>query len=124
MASQGGAAALGLDGLLGTLDDGALADVVLVDRRGAGLAGAQDLEAALALSASGRDVVHVIVDGSLVVADRACVTVDAAEVRERLAEQAARRAPGQHEDAATLSAMNRMRHLRSAVQLPADGARA
>jgi cytosine/adenosine deaminase-related metal-dependent hydrolase len=123
MASQGGAAALGLDSDLGTLDDGALADVVLVDRRGTGLAGAQDLEAALALSASGRDVVHVIVDGRLVVADRGCATVDVAEVRERLAEQAARRAPGQQEDAATLSAMDRMRRLRQAGRVAAGGAR-
>jgi 5-methylthioadenosine/S-adenosylhomocysteine deaminase len=120
MATAGGAAALGRAGALGTLEPGALADVVLVDRRGAGLAGAQDVEAALALSASGRDVVHVLVDGRQVVAHGRCLTVDEAAVREALAEQAARRAPGQRETPAVLAAMDRMRALRrSGEQVPA-----
>src|SRR5205823_7881278 len=45
MATAGGAAALGLAGETGALEPGALADIVLVDRAGDGLAGAQDLEA-------------------------------------------------------------------------------
>src|SRR5439155_27281597 len=49
MATAGGAAALGLAGETGALEPGALADIVLVDRAGDGLAGAQDLEAGLAL---------------------------------------------------------------------------
>ena len=115
MATTGGAAALGLGEELGTLEPGALADVVLVDRRGAGLAGAQDLEAALALSASGRDVVHVLVDGRLIVSHGRCLTVDEAAARAALAEQAARRAAGQRESPAVLEAMERMRTLRRAA---------
>jgi cytosine/adenosine deaminase-related metal-dependent hydrolase len=115
MATTGGAAALGLDGDLGTLEPGALADIALLDRRGAGLAGAQHLEAALALSATGRDVVHVLVDGRLVVAHGRCIAVDEAAVRAALAEQAARRAPGQRESDGTLDAMERMRRLHRAV---------
>ena len=118
MATAGGGAALGCE--LGTLEPGALADVVLVDRRGAGLAGAQDVEAALALSASGRDVVHVLVDGRQVVAHGRCLTVDETAVRHALAEQAARRAPGQRETPAVLEAMERMRVLRrSGEEVPA-----
>jgi 5-methylthioadenosine/S-adenosylhomocysteine deaminase len=120
MATTGGAAALGLEGRLGTLEEGALADVVLVERRGAGLAGAQDLDAALALSATGRDVVHVLVDGRLVVAHGRCVAVDETAVRAALAEQAARRAPGQHESAAVLDAMGRMRDVHRSLH-PSDG---
>jgi 5-methylthioadenosine/S-adenosylhomocysteine deaminase len=111
MATTGGAGALGLAGRIGTLEEGALADIVLVDRRGTGLAGAQNLESALALSASGRDVVHVLVNGRLVVAHGRCVAVDEVAVRAALAEQAIRRAPGQHESAAVLDAMARMREL-------------
>jgi hypothetical protein len=50
-----------------------------------------DVEAGLALSETGRGVVHTIVGGEPVVVDGRCQTVDAAEVRAALAEQADRR---------------------------------
>ncbi|MGH2714444.1 MAG: amidohydrolase family protein, partial [Thermoleophilaceae bacterium] len=90
MATAGGAAVLGLAGSLGCLEPGALADITLVDRRGEGLAGAVDLEAGLALSESGRGVVHTIVAGDPVVLDGRCVSVDADAARSAVAEQAAR----------------------------------
>ncbi len=92
MATTGGAQALALDGQLGTLEPGRLADIVLLDRRGDGLAGAQDLWSALALSETGRGVVHVLVAGEPVVYDGRCVRIDQVEARRRLYEQAMRRA--------------------------------
>jgi 5-methylthioadenosine/S-adenosylhomocysteine deaminase len=91
MATAGGAATLSLSGRLGRLEPGMLADIVLLDRRGDGLAGAVDLEVALALSETGRAVRHVIVDGQVVVRDGRCVRVDEDAVRAALAAQAARR---------------------------------
>lgn len=91
MATAGGAAMLGLGGRLGRLEPGMLADLMLLDRYGDGLAGAVDLEVALALSETGRGVRHVIVDGQVVVRDGRCVRVDEGAVRAALAAQAARR---------------------------------
>jgi 5-methylthioadenosine/S-adenosylhomocysteine deaminase len=91
MATSAGAAVLGRSDGLGELEPGAPADVALLDLAGAGLAGARDVPAALALSETGRGVRHVIVDGRVVVRDGECLTVDRTEVMERLREQAVRR---------------------------------
>jgi 5-methylthioadenosine/S-adenosylhomocysteine deaminase len=116
MATQGGAAALGLAGRLGTLDPGALADVVLVERLHDGLQGALDLEAGLVLSETGRAVRHVIVDGRVVVEGRRCVTVDERAVREAVATQRTRRAPAHaHPPPETLAAMDKLDRFRRLV---------
>jgi cytosine/adenosine deaminase-related metal-dependent hydrolase len=91
MATTGGARALGEAGRLGTLAEGALADLVLLDASSDGMAGALDVGAALALSETGRGVVHVIVDGRVVVEDGICVTVDEAAVHDALRRQSAAR---------------------------------
>jgi cytosine/adenosine deaminase-related metal-dependent hydrolase len=91
MCTQGGAAALGLRGKLGTLAPGSLADIVLLDRDGDGLMGVQDLEAGLALSETGRGVRHVIVAGELVVANGRCLRIDEQAVREAVSEQVKKR---------------------------------
>jgi cytosine/adenosine deaminase-related metal-dependent hydrolase len=97
MATSGGGRALGVAGL-GTLVPGGPADVALLDRGAAGLAGAHDLEAALVLSETGAGVRHVVVGGELVVRDGRPTRFDLEEVRAALAEQCARRrgavAPG------------------------------
>ena len=90
MATGGGAAALGLAGELGSVRADMLADLVLIDRLGDGLAGAQDVEMALALSETGRGVRHVIVAGKLVVEDGRCTLVDERAAQVGLAEQARR----------------------------------
>jgi 5-methylthioadenosine/S-adenosylhomocysteine deaminase len=113
MATAGGAAALGLAGELGTLEPGALADVALVDLESDGLAGGLELEAALALSETGRAVRHVIVDGRLVVQDGRCVTVDEHTVRYALAEQREKRR--REPSAETLEAMRKLAELRRRV---------
>ena len=88
MATTGGAAALGLAGELGALRPGMLADVILLDRHGDGLAGAWDVEGALALSETGRGVRHAIVAGRVVLEDGRCTRVDGDAARAALAEQA------------------------------------
>jgi cytosine/adenosine deaminase-related metal-dependent hydrolase len=90
MATGGGAAALGLAGELGSVRQDTLADLVLIDRLGDGLAGAQDIEMALAISETGRGVRHAIVAGKLVVEDGRCTLVDERAAQVALAEQARR----------------------------------
>jgi 5-methylthioadenosine/S-adenosylhomocysteine deaminase len=90
MATALGARALGVSGL-GTLAVGAPADVALLDRASAGLAGARELEASLVLSETGASVRHVLVGGELVVRDRRPLRFDLAEVHAAIAEQRQRR---------------------------------
>jgi cytosine/adenosine deaminase-related metal-dependent hydrolase len=116
MATAGGAAVLGEPGL-GALAAGAPADVVLLDRVGDGLAGAQCVEGALALSETGRGVRHVVVAGEVVVLDGALVTVDVDEVRAGLLEQARRR--GASPSPQARAAMARVEALRRMVAGPA-----
>ena len=111
MATAGGAATFGLGGRLGRLEPGMLADVMLLDRYGDGLAGAVDLEVALALSETGRGVRHVVVDGQVVVRDGRCVRVDEDAVRAALAAQAARRRRRGPLPAPTAAAMARLEQL-------------
>jgi cytosine/adenosine deaminase-related metal-dependent hydrolase len=91
MATTGGAHALGVPGL-GALNPGAPADVALLDRRGTGLAGARELEAALVWSETGEGVRHVVVAGEVVVRDGRPTRFDLDEVRAQIAAQCARRA--------------------------------
>jgi guanine deaminase len=90
MATTSGARALGIADL-GTLEVGALADVALLDRGAAGLAGAFALEPALVLSETGAAVRHVVVGGAVVLRDGRCTTIDEDAVRAALAEQVAKR---------------------------------
>lgn len=76
---------------LGVLEEGAVADLALLDRSDDGLAGVQILEAGLALSESGRSVRHVLVEGEVVVEDGRCLTVDEEALHLALVEETARR---------------------------------
>ncbi len=91
MATELGAHALGVPGL-GVLEPGAPADVALLDRRGVGLGGARELEAALVWSESGPGVRHTIVAGEVVVRDGQLTRIDLDEIQGQIAEQCARRA--------------------------------
>ncbi len=93
LATAAGARVLG-DVRVGSLEPGSVADVVLLDRGGPGLAGALELEPSLVLSDGGRSVRHVLVGGRLVVRDGRCTTVDEEEVLARLKEQVRKRRPG------------------------------
>jgi len=86
MATQGSAEALGFDA--GRIEAGADADVAVLDLDAAHLTPHHDLVSHLAYAASGSDVRHTVCDGQVLMRDREVLTLDAAEVKERAAEQA------------------------------------
>jgi 5-methylthioadenosine/S-adenosylhomocysteine deaminase len=76
MATIEGAAALGLDERIGSLEPGKRADLITVDLAQPHLTPAFDLEAALVYSARGADVRDAIVDGQVVMRNRRLETID------------------------------------------------
>jgi cytosine/adenosine deaminase-related metal-dependent hydrolase len=91
LATVNGARALGLEGEVGSIQEGYKADLTLVDLSGPHLTPvADDVVSTLVYSAQSRDVTDVVVDGRVVVRNRRVLTLDAAEVRARARLQAAR----------------------------------
>ena len=80
MATQGGAAAL-LEPETGAIRPGNLADLIAVDIDAPHLWPTQNLVHTLVESASGADVRHSIIDGTLVMKDRELLTLDAERIR-------------------------------------------
>ncbi|MCC6178440.1 MAG: amidohydrolase family protein [Chloroflexi bacterium] len=92
MATSGGARALGLD--TGAISVGRKADLIVIDRRRAGLLPNNDVVSNLVYSGEGRDVRTVVVDGRVVVRDRRLVTMSEEHVledAERVGEEVMRR---------------------------------
>jgi cytosine/adenosine deaminase-related metal-dependent hydrolase len=83
MATREGAAALGLDREIGTLEPGKAADVTVVDLRGWSLQPDGHPASRVVHGATAGDVRHVVVGGRPVVVDRQLETADAAGLRER-----------------------------------------
>jgi len=87
MATMGGAAALGLEAEIGSLEVGKRADVIAVELGGAHVVPTADPYAAVVYACRSTDVVNVVVDGRVVVRDRRLLTADraaiVAEARER-----------------------------------------
>jgi len=81
MATENGAAALGLGTELGRLTQGRLADLVVFDFRRPHLTPCLDPLGTLVHDAQGRDVEHVFIDGRQVVRDGEPLLVDAARIR-------------------------------------------
>ena len=85
MATRGGAAALGLEDEIGSIETGKRADLIIVDRDQPHLAPGNDPYSTLVYSARGTDVRTTVVDGALLVRDGALVREDpealAAEAR-------------------------------------------
>ncbi len=75
-----GARALGLDDLIGSLEVGKRADVVLLDLDAPHLTPVHDVAALLVFAAGRGDVTDVLVDGDLVVRNRRSTRVDAGEL--------------------------------------------
>jgi cytosine/adenosine deaminase-related metal-dependent hydrolase len=90
MATQGGATAMGLGAITGSLEVGKRADVIAVDTGALHEVPAEAPWSVVAYAAKAGDVKHVAVDGELVVRDRTLLTLDVAQVRDR-ARAAARR---------------------------------
>ncbi len=76
MATIAGAEAIGMDDLIGSLEVGKKADVVVFDWRSPQTASRSDPALALVWSSDGRNVRHVIVDGRVTVEEGRCTTVD------------------------------------------------
>jgi len=89
MATLCGAKALGLDGLIGSLDVGKRADIVLIDLSKPHLKPLHNVYAALVYSARGSDVDTVIVDGKIVMENRIVKTLDEEAVIKRAEKHAA-----------------------------------
>jgi 5-methylthioadenosine/S-adenosylhomocysteine deaminase len=80
MATLGGAKALGMEDRVGSLEEGKLADVVLVDASVPELTPLYDVYSHLVYAAKGGNVATVVVNGRIVVRNRRMLTVDEAEV--------------------------------------------
>jgi 5-methylthioadenosine/S-adenosylhomocysteine deaminase len=81
MATIGGARALGLDRLIGSLEVGKRADVILLDLDEDNLVPLYNPLSHLAYAARSADVRTVVVDGHIVLEDGKLLTIDEAEVR-------------------------------------------
>ena len=86
----GGARVLGLDGKIGTLEVGKRADVICLAVDQPRAVPVFDPYSHLAYSARAADVAHVVVDGAVVVEDRALTRVDEGELLEAVRHAAGR----------------------------------
>jgi 5-methylthioadenosine/S-adenosylhomocysteine deaminase len=87
MATQGSSDALGFDS--GRIEEGANADLAVVDLDAVHLTPRHDLVSHLVYAARGSDVRHTMCDGAVLMRDGEVLTLDAEAVRERAAERAA-----------------------------------
>jgi 5-methylthioadenosine/S-adenosylhomocysteine deaminase len=90
MATIEGARAIGLDTEIGSLEAGKRADLITIDLAQPHLTPAVDVEAALVYSAKGSDVRDVVVDGKVLMRDRAFLAIDEKEVLAQANRAAAR----------------------------------
>jgi 5-methylthioadenosine/S-adenosylhomocysteine deaminase len=84
LATTEAARALGMDHLVGSLTVGKRADLIALDRDALHLAPWNDLYGTLVYVARGADVRHVFVDGRAIVLDRRLLSVDSAELAQRV----------------------------------------
>ncbi|MFC4450837.1 amidohydrolase [Halorussus aquaticus] len=87
MATEGSASALGFDS--GRIEEGANADIAVVDLDAAHLTPHHDLVSHLVYAARGSDVRHTVCDGAVLMRDGEVLTLDAEAVRQRAEERAA-----------------------------------
>ena len=76
MATINGARALQLDHMIGSLEVGKRADIIVLDADSPSLMPNFDPHTTIATCVTRADVRHVIVDGNIVVRDRKCLTID------------------------------------------------
>lgn len=80
MATLGGAAALGLDGLIGSLESGKRADLAVVDLTGPHVAPVYDVYSTLVYACDAHDVRHTVCEGRVVMRDRTLTSVAGSDV--------------------------------------------
>ena len=85
-ATLGGAKALGREGELGVIAEGALADLILLDLTEPEFVPRNDLVSALCYSANGSEVVTMLVNGEVVMENRKILTFDEEEVYQKCTE--------------------------------------
>ncbi|WP_255193157.1 amidohydrolase [Natronobeatus ordinarius] len=86
MLTRGSAAAIGLEA--GRLEEGAPADLAVIDLEKPHLTPAHDLVSHLAYAAAASDVRHTVCDGRVLMRDREVLTLEESTVRERAIERA------------------------------------
>ena len=84
LATAGGAAALGLGDVVGSLTVGRRADIVAVDLAGAHVVPNPDVWSAAAYGLTSADVRHTVVDGRVLLRDRVLQTIDEPAVLDRM----------------------------------------
>jgi cytosine/adenosine deaminase-related metal-dependent hydrolase len=90
MATMGGAKAVGLDGVLGEIEPGCMADLVLLDENSTAFAPLNDVVKNVVFAEHGQSVRTVLVDGTVVVDDGRVIAVDQDDVWEEAREHARR----------------------------------
>lgn len=97
MATQGGACAIGKGDILGTIEEGKKADVILLNIDQPHLQPSQNLLNTIVEAANGHDVTDSIIDGKIVMKNREVLTLDEEKIRfeaQRHMEEIVRRAYG------------------------------
>ncbi|HDD56603.1 MAG TPA: hypothetical protein ENG18_01115, partial [Nitrososphaeria archaeon] len=84
MATRGGAEALNLSNLIGSIEVGKKADIVVIDTRKIRYIPVRDPYTAITYCSSGSDVRDVIVDGKIIVRDGELQTMDLQKIVEDL----------------------------------------
>jgi len=90
LATRGSAQALGLEALIGSLEVGKRADVAIIDLSPPHLAPGHHLVSDLVYSARASDVIHTVVEGSVVMRDGQMVHLDEGEIIREVRQRAAR----------------------------------
>jgi 5-methylthioadenosine/S-adenosylhomocysteine deaminase len=84
MATTGGAAAIGLDRQIGSLEPGKEADLIVIDTKNPRLAPLYNPISQVVYAALGSDVRDVIVSGKMVVRNHKLLTIDLDDLLERV----------------------------------------
>ncbi|MFW9808580.1 MAG: amidohydrolase family protein [Candidatus Thorarchaeota archaeon] len=88
MATLGGAAAMGIQDRVGSIESGKLADIILVDLQGLSLTPASNPVSNLVYSGSGYAVDTVLVNGQILMRERKLLTLDEEKVKAKAREHA------------------------------------
>ena len=82
MATMGAAKALHMEDEIGSLEDGKLADIIVIDTKAPNMVPVYNPYSALVYSANSANVRHSIVAGKVIMEDRELLTVDETKIRE------------------------------------------